>query len=340
MDDPRAAFDAALIPGMRARLAGAYREFKVREAEVIAAIAPPTAGGSTGVYRDRDCPACGAPHTEARQRLQAHGLTLLDCQNCSLTFTREVMDQTADADRYRASALDEALIALRLSEPYLELETARARYYLGLLEANGAHPGRLLEIGSGFGTLLVEAERCGWQALGLEPGRLAASASRHRGAMVIEGYFPQDLPEPSARFDVIAALDVLEHMASPIAFLAEVRSRLTPGGLLFVQVPNWDSLLVQMEGAASSVVCPGHWSYFTPATLQKLLSYAGFRALAVGTVQSEIDRQSAFPTAAVQAALAKLRPGEIEVPDAGRLHALRLGYKLVGIFVPTRDSTS
>lgn len=333
-DDPRAAFDAALIPGMRDRLADAYREFRAREAEAIATLAPPASGGSIGAYRDRDCPICGTPAGAARPVLQAHGLTLLDCPGCGLTYTRQVMEEAADAGRYRASALDEALIALRLSEPYLELETARARYYLDRLAAQGAAGGRLLEIGSGFGTLLVEAGQRGWQALGLEPGRLGATATRRRGATVVEGYFPQDLPDPAARFEAIAALDVLEHMASPLPFLADIRQRLAPGGLLFIQVPNWDSLLVRLEGAASSVVCPGHWSYFTPATLTGLLARAGFRALEVGTVQSEIDRQAAFAPEAVAAALNQLRPGEAGVPDAARLHALKLGYKLVGVFAP------
>ena len=319
---------------MRDRLADAYRVFREHEAAAITALAPPDAGGSTGAYRDRDCPMCGAAASGARAVLSAHGLTLLDCQGCGLTYTRSVMDEAADAGRYRASALDEATIALRLSAPYLELETARARYYLSRLAAQGARQGSLLEIGSGFGTLLVEAEAAGWRALGLEPGHLGASATRRRGGAVVEGYFPTDLPDPSARFDAIAALDVLEHMASPIPFLEAIHARLAPGGLLFLQVPNWDSLLVRLEGAASSVVCPGHWSYFTPATLPALLARAGFRALETGTVQSEIDRQRRFPEAAVQAALAALRPGENGAVDPARLHALGLGYKLIGVFAP------
>lgn len=332
MSDPRDAFDAALIPGMRARLAEAYRVFRAREAEAIAALAPPAAGGTTGAYRERDCPLCGAAAAAARPVLTAHGLHLLDCAGCGLTYTREVMEEAADAGRYRASALDEALIALRLSDPYLELETARARHYLVLLAAQGAVGGALLEIGSGFGTLLVEAGRAGWRALGLEPGSAGAAASRRRGATVVEGYFPADLPDPAARWEAICALDVLEHMADPLGFLAQVRGRLAPAGRMLVQVPNWDSLLVRLEGAASSTVCPGHWSYFTPATLERLMRAAGFRTLAMETVQSEIDRMLAFPPAAIEAVLGALRPGERGVPDATRLHALGLGYKLVGVF--------
>ena len=51
-------------------------------------------------------------------------------------------------------------------------------------------------------------------------------------------------------------------------------------------------------------------------------------------MQSEIDRQRRFPEAAVQAALAALRPGENGAVDPARLHALGLGYKLIGVFAP------
>jgi len=331
----RDSFDAALIPGMRDRLAASYRVFRERERDLIAQLAPPEAGGRTGAYRTRDCPVCRASSSAARPVLAAHGITLLECPLCGLTYTREVMDETADAGRYRSSLLDAAATALRLSEPYLELETARARYYLGRLAACGARPGAFLEIGCGYGTLLLEAQRGGWRALGLEPGAAAAEACRHRGLSVTAGYFPDDLPDRQARFDAIAALDVLEHMASPLPFLADIRARLAADGLLFLQVPNWDSLVVRLEGAASSVVSPGHWSYFTPATLPRVLARAGFRTLEIGTVQSEVDRLMAFPADRVDAALAHLRPGERGMPDAARLHALGLGYKLIGIFAST-----
>ena len=54
LPDPRAAFDAALIPGMRERLAAAYHEFRRHEAAAIAATAPPSAGGNAGEYLSRE----------------------------------------------------------------------------------------------------------------------------------------------------------------------------------------------------------------------------------------------------------------------------------------------
>jgi SAM-dependent methyltransferase len=333
--DQRDVFDAALLPGMRDRLAAAYTRFRASEAEAVRAMEPPDSGGTLAAYRLRDCPCCGTGSDGQAPVLHAHGLDLLECPTCHLIYTRQVMDEAADAARYAASALDHEAMRLRDSGPYLELETARDRYYLDRLEEGGLPIGRLLEVGSGTGTLLLEAAQRGWQALGVEPGRLAAELARARGAQVVLGWFPEDLPAEHSTNQAVAVLDVLEHFADPLKFLAQLRAHLAPGGRLLVQVPNWDSLIVQLEGAASSVVSPGHWSYFTPETLSALLARAGFRARSLETVVSELDRIRAFPTARIAAELARLRPDAPPWPlDAAALHEHRLGYKLFGVFEP------
>jgi SAM-dependent methyltransferase len=333
VSDARESFDAALIPGMRDRLAGAYARFRAAEAEEMKALAPPEAGGIAGAYRQRDCPCCGTSSAGITPVLRAHGLDLVDCPSCGLTYSRAVLNEAADAARYARSTLDHEALRLRGSGPYLELEAARDRYYLSRLVEGGSRQGRLLEIGCGTGTLLLEAARLGWQTLGVEPGWAATEIARKRGAEVVHGWFPSDLPDAAGLFDAVAVLDVLEHFADPLRFLTDLRARLAPGGRLLVQVPNWDSLLVRLEGEYSSVVTPGHWSYFTPRTLRALLARSGFRALSVETILSELDRIMTHPRARIAEWLRTLRPAEsVDTLQAARLHDLCLGYKLVGIF--------
>jgi 2-polyprenyl-3-methyl-5-hydroxy-6-metoxy-1,4-benzoquinol methylase len=346
MSERRDSFDAALIPGMRERLAAAYTSFRAVERDVIAANALEAGGPVARLYRERDCPCCGAASATAPVALQAHGFELVNCPGCDLTYARQVIDQTADAARYRASALDGEAMRLHCSEPYLQLESARAFYYLDLLASAGAvAPGNLLEVGCGTGTLLLTAQQRGWRCFGLEPGSAAAAVARGRlKDSVIEGYFPQDLPAEPARYDVIVMLDVLEHFASPRELLRQIRERLTPAvGRLLVQVPNWDSPLVRMQGAMSNVVVPGHWSYFTPSTLPALLAREGFHLLHRETVVSEADRIAALPVAELKTCIARLRPG-LRLPEgsvtAAWLHAHGLGYKLVAIFASPEDRSN
>ena len=150
LNDPRDAFDAALIPGMRQRLAEGYARFRAAEAKAVAQLATPEAGGVKGAYRDRHCPNCGAA-APAQTLLRAHGIDLVSCPDCDLTYSRQVMDEAADAERYRASDLDIEAMQLRCSGPYLELETARARYYLDRLGETMTRTGTMCEIGCGTG---------------------------------------------------------------------------------------------------------------------------------------------------------------------------------------------
>ena len=337
--DPRDAFDAASIPFMREKLATLYSEFREAEAAANRERAPPEAGGRIGAYRSRACPSCTTASEAASQIVSAHGLRVVECPACGFFYARNVMEEGSDFARYRLSDIDQATVKLRDSVPYLHLEVARARYYLTLISEVGGtsairRPGSLLEIGCGSGTFLVEASRLGWDSLGVDPGLAAVGQARQRSARVVLGYFPQDLPDPSIRVDLIAMLDVLEHVVEPRPFLREIKERLRPGSLLFVQVPNWDSLLVQVEGARSTIVAPGHWSYFTRDTLVRLMANEGFAALHVETVVSELDRVAGYPIDTIAAAYARLRPG-IALPQpltASDLYRLDLGYKLIGIF--------
>jgi SAM-dependent methyltransferase len=181
--------------------------------------------------------------------------------------------------------------------------------------------------------LLLEAERLGWRALGVEPGAAAAHMARTRGAQIIKGWFPADLPSNEREFEAICVLDVLEHFADPIGFLRQLRAHLKPGGRLLVQVPNWDSPLIRLQGAAGSTVCPGHWSYFTPETLVEVLSRANFRVIGLETVVSEIDRISAYPLDQIQEWVKRLRPEAPVWPmTTTELLDHALGYKLIGVF--------
>ena len=332
--DPRDAFDAASLPGMRDRLATWYTEFRRAEASANRERSPPEHGGRVGSYRDRACPCCGAESSIAPVVQHAHGLSIVACPNCSFVYSRNVMDGSSDAARYRVSDIDRITMSLRDAAPYLELEVARARYYLARIADAGIGSGTLLEIGCGSGTFLIEAARSGLNGFGIEPGIAASLQARDRGASVVDGYFPKDLPSPEVRFDLVAMLDVLEHLVEPRPLLREIKARLGPGGLLFVQVPNWESLLVQVEGERSTIVAPGHWSYFTRDSLTRLVSDEGFETVHAETVVSELDRIAAHDEARICETLARLRPSaEASWPmDAAGLYRLGLGYKLIAIF--------
>lgn len=98
-------------------------------------------------------------------------------------------------------------------------------------------PGRVLEIGcahGGFVRLLVEV---GFDAIGLELSPAICDFARSTFDIpVLQGRLEeQDLPSRS--FDVIAMMDVLEHLPDPLATLRRCVQLLKDDGLLLIQTP-------------------------------------------------------------------------------------------------------
>ncbi len=102
----------------------------------------------------------------------------------------------------------------------------------------------ILDLGSGRGKFLLEAAKRGARQVAcLEPNEpyiaLTNEAAREAGVSVrVEKGVAEKMPFPDASFDFINIAEVIEHVESPEAMLAEVRRVLVPGGRAYLSVPN------------------------------------------------------------------------------------------------------
>jgi len=96
---------------------------------------------------------------------------------------------------------------------------------------------RILELGAGTGHNLAMLSRFGEvEASELDP--IARDlASERLGRPVKEAALPDLSMFPESRYDLIALLDVLEHVADDKSTLAAILGRLKPGGALLLTVP-------------------------------------------------------------------------------------------------------
>ena len=96
---------------------------------------------------------------------------------------------------------------------------------------------RILEIGCGPGHNLATLGRFGpVEACELDP--LARDiASKRLGRPVAEGRLPDAIPFEDGRYDLVALLDVLEHIDDDAGSLRRIRALLKPGGALLLAVP-------------------------------------------------------------------------------------------------------
>lgn len=159
-------------------------------------------------------------------------------------------------------------------------------------------PGRLLDIGAGTGIFMHLARERGWEPSGVDICPLTADkAAREFGVRIAVGPFEQH--EFDGRpFDAVTMLDVLEHVHDPLASLRHVHALLRPGGAVCIAVPNQRSLLTAVVDTYARAGGPAadklllrlyvapHLHYFTPKTIRRVVSAAGFRlhALRQGSV--------------------------------------------------------
>lgn len=323
-------FDAALLPGVRAELADVYRAFRRDEAAAISSWLESDGSFAPGSFFERSCPLCGAD--AHHPYLAARGLEIVRCNDCGLVYARNVLLPEVDLQRYQNDPAAVAHVALRQNPAYRRLEEGKLAYLFQGLERLGARGGQLLDIGAADGRLLAVARRYGWQGWGIELNRGYQLAHEEQGLEVAYGAFPEDFPDDGHRFDAITMLDVLEHTIDPVGFLRQVSERLAKGGLIAVQVPNLDSLLLRLEGAENTNFCPGHWNYFSAPSLREAGLRAGLAPCHLETYITELDRILAFDVEKIRQALGQEIPIEAGQLTPEFLHRHLLGYKLFAVF--------
>jgi SAM-dependent methyltransferase len=87
-----------------------------------------------------------------------------------------------------------------------------------------------------------------------------------------------------ARYQLVVAGEVLEHVPDADAFLRGCRRLLRPGGRLCVTVPNACSPKIGLRSLAGrEVIHPDHRTYYGPRTLARTLRGAGFEPESVAS---------------------------------------------------------
>lgn len=118
-----------------------------------------------------------------------------------------------------------------------------------------------------------------------------ASAKKNvmdKGYRFIEGEF---FPITDLKFDLIIFTEAIEHINDVNLFLEHAYKILKPGGLIYITTPNFSSLERRvMQSQWGMVMPPEHLSYFTPKTIDFLMSKNKFRKVFSRTENISIYR--------------------------------------------------
>ena len=144
--------------------------------------------------------------------------------------------------------------------------------------------GRLLEIGPGRGLFLKEARDEGWEVVGLEASKFAASKIKESIQIEVKVGKISEQGFSERSFDVIAMHEVIEHLQDPSGTLKETGRFIKKDGVMSITTPNANTPNFRLRGSSVRYILPEeHYYYFTPGTLKMLLEKAGFSILSMNT---------------------------------------------------------
>ena len=130
--------------------------------------------------------------------------------------------------------------------------------------------GDVLDIGCGAGNMIHHLQRYG-RVKGIEVDARPVAMAQARGYDVRLGDATQNIPFPDASFDLVTALDVIEHVDQDEAILREAFRVLRPKGTLAISTPAFQWLWSYND------VLNGHKHRYTPQELRERVERAGFR---------------------------------------------------------------
>lgn len=166
-----------------------------------------------------------------------------------------------------------------------ELNTKYTRF-LAPLAATAPNP-RMLDVGSGIGLCVEQANRLGFEAMGVEPSKRAVEiAAKQRDVKIECGLLSRDddLPRDNG---LITLWDVIEHVPDPEYLLMACADHLADGGVLVLETPDEGVLARKLVWALhrasfgksrmlSRIYYGAHRQYFTRKAMRALLSRCGF----------------------------------------------------------------
>jgi 2-polyprenyl-6-hydroxyphenyl methylase/3-demethylubiquinone-9 3-methyltransferase len=146
-----------------------------------------------------------------------------------------------------------------------------------------------LDVGCGAGLLAEPLARLGASVTGLDASSdLIAVAQEHARArgLGIE-YRAGELAELNGQFDLVTCMEVIEHVADPASFVAELAKRMASNGLLVLSTPNatgWSKLLMITLGEGLGRIPKGTHDFdkfIGPDRIKVLLAEAGLKCIDV-----------------------------------------------------------
>lgn len=241
------------------------------------------------------CPVCGSDKKEFF--LNRIGLDIYRCQDCTHRYLSPRVKINKAIELYQNDSTSADIYKSSLQE---ELDTKKCNYGIKLIEKlNSNKKNKIMDVGCGTGLFLKLAEKNGWkECIGIDANSSYIDSyieDGKPGLKYINSTFESlDLNKVGKDYDCISLWNVLEHLYDLHAMIESFTKILKKDGLIFIMVPNVESLVTRLSRSNSPTFNWQHVSNFSPASLKRLFELHGFKEVFFETVISEIDNIKSY----------------------------------------------
>jgi len=233
------------------------------------------------------CNLCGSHSTyligTKRGQISEITFRIVKCKNCGLTYvnprlTRASLGLVYNQEYYGGLGFDPCV-------NYFDESFFHGNRIGFMTDVRSVVPfspkQKLLDIGCGLGNLLAIAKEVGYICYGIDVSPFAVKYVQNRfpDIRIFEGDLGQvSLPERD--FDVITAIEVVEHLHDPMSFFKRCALLLRHGGVLAYTTMNSDRMYApfnwRQRGVSWGYINPeGHLYYFDKSTILSYFRQAG-----------------------------------------------------------------
>jgi 2-polyprenyl-3-methyl-5-hydroxy-6-metoxy-1,4-benzoquinol methylase len=239
------------------------------------------------------CPVC---NSEGRDFfLTRFGLNIYRCKNCSHRYLNPRVKYEEAMMLYADDKTSSDIYSQTLQ---IEIDDIKYQYGIDLIDQlNPPSRKKIMDIGCGAGGFLKIADRNNWQqCVGIDVNeRYQSIYQETKGVQFISANFESLDPEKlGSDYDCIAMWSVLEHLYDLNGILKIMKRMLKKNGLLFILVPNVESLATRLMREMSPTFNWKHLSHFSPKSLKRLMSVNNFKCEHLETVITEIDNVKSY----------------------------------------------
>lgn len=210
------------------------------------------------------CPVCGF-ETKIFAKLKNH--IIYKCKNCGFGFTTNLSAHLGNYHRDDTYIQEEKLFENIFSKRVSKILNFKTK-------------GDVLDIGCSTGLFLSLFQKKGWNVTGVEISKKAAEVAEKRGVEVLIKPFEEI--RFTKKFDLIVLNHTLEHLKDPFDVVKKASQLLKPGGLLYIDLPNFASLSASIYKKNWTHLLPDeHLWHFTYKSLEIMLQKLGLKIIFV-----------------------------------------------------------